>query len=170
MKKYEEITVMKGEGVRGGFYWPSITRLSDGRLMAGSSGFRVKHICPFGEVAVNYSSDEGKTWSAPESVLNTPLDDRDAGVVEYNGKIYIDKEIIQLNRDELVLPKLFDQREENTVWMLIASYEEGRLTDFQLIETLESRAYDLSAMEGDIQVFFLSAANQAPLLPALNIH
>ena len=89
MKKYEEITVMKGEGVRGGFYWPSITRLSDGRLMAGSSGFRVKHICPFGEVAVNYSSDEGKTWTAPESVLNTPLDDRDAGVVEYNGKIIV---------------------------------------------------------------------------------
>lgn len=90
--------------------------------------------------------------------------------VEYNGKIYTDKEIIQLNRDELVLPKLFDQQEENTVWILIASYEEGRLTDLQLVETMESRTYDLSAMEGDIQVFFLSTANQAPLLPALNIH
>lgn len=89
MKKYEEQIVMQGEGERGGFYWPSIARLDDGRLIAGCSGFRVKHICPFGEVAIAFSSDDGKSWTEPKSVLNTPLDDRDAGVVDYDGKIIV---------------------------------------------------------------------------------
>ena len=130
------------------------------------------------QVLFNWSADFRSCMAAVNGqmlpcTVNTQQEDARLTLtasVEYNGKIYTDKEIIQLNRDELVLPKLFDQQEENTVWILIASYEEGRLTDLQLVETMESRTYDLSAMEGDIQVFFLSAANQAPLLPALNIH
>ena len=91
--------------------------------------------------------------------------------VVYNDKTYEDEEIIHLEREELVLPKLFTDQRAETVWMLIAGYTEGRLTDFQLVEHAVGGTYDLSNIVGtDIQVFFLNNVNQAPLLPSLNIH
>ena len=71
------------------FGWPSVARLQDGSLLAASSGFRLSHICPFGKVAAVRSYDEGKTWTAPEIVMDTLLDDRDAGICTFgeNGVI-----------------------------------------------------------------------------------
>jgi hypothetical protein len=65
------------------FAWPSITRLHDGRLAMVASGFRMKHVCPFGKAIIAYSSDEGKTWTRPAVVIDTPLDDRDAGILPF---------------------------------------------------------------------------------------
>lgn len=62
------------------FAWPSVERLPDGRLAAVTSGFRFGHVCPFGKAVISYSSDEGKTWTKPAPVIDTPLDDRDAGI------------------------------------------------------------------------------------------
>lgn len=91
--------------------------------------------------------------------------------VVYNDKTYTDEEIIHLEREELVLPKLFTYQHAETVWMLIAGYTEGRLTDLQLVEHAVGGTYDLSNIVGtDIQVFFLNNSNQAPLLPSLSIH
>ena len=61
--------------------WPSICRCDDGSLLACFSGDRLEHVCPFGRVLAVRSLDEGKTWSAPITAINTPLDDRDAGIV-----------------------------------------------------------------------------------------
>ncbi|MBQ6065758.1 MAG: exo-alpha-sialidase [Clostridia bacterium] len=71
------------------FAWPSIARLNDGRFAVTCSGFRRDHLCPFGQAVMITSADEGKTWSAPVAVIETPLDDRDAGVVPFgeNGVI-----------------------------------------------------------------------------------
>lgn len=60
--------------------WPSIARRPDGELVAVFSGDRDAHVCPFGKTFLVRSPDNGKSWSAPELVNNTPLDDRDAGV------------------------------------------------------------------------------------------
>lgn len=65
--------------------WPSVCRTDDGRLISVCSGYRMQHICPFGKTVMNISSDEGKTWSAPIIVNDSPLDDRDAGVVNLGG-------------------------------------------------------------------------------------
>ena len=65
------------------FAWPSITRLPDGKLAAVCSGFRYAHICPFGKAVISYSEDEGKTWTNPAPVIDTPLDDRDAGIMVF---------------------------------------------------------------------------------------
>lgn len=65
------------------FGWPSVTRLADGALAMVASGFRLKHICPFGKGIICYSRDEGKTWTAPAVVMDTPLDDRDCGIVNF---------------------------------------------------------------------------------------
>ena len=75
--------VMTGKGRKNNFMWPSIARLADGRLIAVCSGFRLKHVCPFGCVAAAVSYDEGRSWSEPFVLFDTPLDDRDAGVTPW---------------------------------------------------------------------------------------
>ncbi len=62
--------------------WPTVITLSDGTLLAGWSGDRFKHICPFGRVMMARSNDGGYTWLPPYCVQDTPLDDRDAGLLQ----------------------------------------------------------------------------------------
>ncbi len=65
------------------FGWPSVCRLQDGSLMAVASGFRLAHVCPFGKVVALRSYDEGNSWSSPEIIIDTPLDDRDGGIMTF---------------------------------------------------------------------------------------
>lgn len=65
------------------FAWPSIARLKDGTLLMGASGFRMKHVCPFGKAVLCYSFNEGQVWTPPAVVIDTLLDDRDCGVVPF---------------------------------------------------------------------------------------
>jgi len=74
-------------GERFGYFgWPSIARLDDGTFVVSSSGLRTEHVCPFGKTVLNFSPDDGCTWSAPVVINDSPLDDRDAGVVNLGGK------------------------------------------------------------------------------------
>ena len=50
---------------------------------------RTRHVCPFGKVTVAYSEDDGATWSKPEILINTPLDDRDAGVAVSGERVIV---------------------------------------------------------------------------------
>ena len=68
------------------FGWPSIARLQNGKIAVVASGFRRRHVCPFGKAVISYSEDEGKTYTAPAPVIDTVLDDRDAGVVPFGEK------------------------------------------------------------------------------------
>ena len=69
-----------------GYYaWPSVARMDSGELAAVSSGGRFAHVCPWGRTALFRSADDGDTWTAPEFVNNSPLDDRDAGIVSLGG-------------------------------------------------------------------------------------
>ncbi|MCY2986513.1 MAG: sialidase family protein [Planctomycetota bacterium] len=62
--------------------WPTLARRRNGQLLLVYSGGRESHVCPFGRVELMRSDDDGQTWSWPEVVLDAPIDDRDAGVVE----------------------------------------------------------------------------------------
>lgn len=62
--------------------WPTLIRRKSGELLAVYSGSRQAHVCPFGRVELIRSSDEGQTWSHPQVIFDTPIDDRDAGIVE----------------------------------------------------------------------------------------
>ena len=62
--------------------WPSITRTDGGELLAVFSGERDGHVCPFGVTQMIRSQDNGRTWSEPVIINNTPLDDRDAGIIQ----------------------------------------------------------------------------------------
>jgi len=79
----KQLTLIQKEDLFGYFAWPSIARLTDGRLIATCSGYRMAHVCPFGKVAVTVSEDDGETWSEPQVLFETPLDDRDAGVTPW---------------------------------------------------------------------------------------
>ena len=77
-------------GSFGYFAWPTAKRLQDGRIAVAASGFRIVHVCPFGKAVMSVSSDEGKTYSPPAVIIDTPLDDRDGGLCPFDesGLIY----------------------------------------------------------------------------------
>jgi sialidase-1 len=64
--------------------WPTLTRTQDGTLHLVYSGGRQHHVCPFGQVHLMTSVDEGKTWTWPRVLVDGILDDRDAGILQTN--------------------------------------------------------------------------------------
>jgi len=62
--------------------WPTLARRKNGELLLVCSGGRESHVCPFGRVDLMRSADGGENWSYPRVVLDGPIDDRDAGVLE----------------------------------------------------------------------------------------
>ncbi len=68
--------------------WPTVIALEDGVLMATWSN-RFFHVCPFGKVVRSFSYDGGYTWTEQEVVLDTPLDDRDGGLCQHQGKVFL---------------------------------------------------------------------------------
>ena len=60
--------------------WPTVARDDRGTLYAAASGHRLGHVCPFGKNLLYVSHDQGSTWSAPQIINDTFLDDRDAGL------------------------------------------------------------------------------------------
>ncbi len=70
----------------GYFGWPSIARQADGTLAVVASGPRYAHVCPWGKTTLITSKDNGETWSLPRVITNSPIDDRDAGIVALGGQ------------------------------------------------------------------------------------
>ena len=70
----------------GYFAWPTVALLQNGVIAVGASGFRFEHVCPFGKAVISYSYDGGETYTNPAPVIDTPLDDRDAGICTFGEK------------------------------------------------------------------------------------
>jgi len=62
--------------------WPTVARRRNGELLVSCSGNREAHVCPFGRVELIRSTDDGRTWSDPQVLMDTLIDDRDSGVLE----------------------------------------------------------------------------------------
>jgi hypothetical protein len=62
--------------------WPTLARRRNGQLLLAYSGGRETHVCPFGRVELIVSNDDGKSWGWPRVLLDSDIDDRDAGVLE----------------------------------------------------------------------------------------
>ncbi len=69
--------------------WPTICK-GDGDTIYAVSSARKFHVDPFGAVIISESHDKGETWSEARIVVDTPVDDRDAGIVYLgNGKMLV---------------------------------------------------------------------------------
>ena len=62
--------------------WPTLARRRNGQLLLVCSGGRESHVCPFGQVELMRSDDDGATWTFPRVLLDLAIDDRDAGILE----------------------------------------------------------------------------------------
>jgi len=62
--------------------WPTLARCKDSELLVTYSGGREAHVCPFGRVEMIRSGDGGRAWGEPRVLLDSPIDDRDAGVLQ----------------------------------------------------------------------------------------
>ncbi|MCP4787575.1 MAG: exo-alpha-sialidase [Fuerstiella sp.] len=62
--------------------WPTMIQRKNGELLVVCSGGRESHVCPFGRVELIRSTDDGETWTYARTILDGPIDDRDAGILE----------------------------------------------------------------------------------------
>ena len=69
----------------GYFGWPTVALTGSGVLVVAASGLRNDHVCPFGRTVICRSEDDGTSWTSPQVVNDSPLDDRDAGLVSMGG-------------------------------------------------------------------------------------
>jgi len=63
--------------------WPSIIRAQNGDLLVSFCRSE-EHLGPAGDILLIRSSDNGETWSPPEILYQTPLDDRECGMTLLN--------------------------------------------------------------------------------------
>lgn len=76
--------IMSNHGSRHNYFgWPTAARLQNGKIAVVASGFRCRHVCPFGKTVISYSEDNGETYTAPAPVIDTVLDDRDGGILPF---------------------------------------------------------------------------------------
>lgn len=62
--------------------WPTVARRKNGELWVVWSGGREEHVCPFGQVVSMCSRDDGASWTRARVLHDSPMDDRDSGVLE----------------------------------------------------------------------------------------
>ena len=80
----------KEESLFGYYGWPTVERLPDGTLIVVASGLRTGHVCFGGKTTMFISKNDGKTWLGPIVVNDTPMDDRDAGILHLgNDKLLV---------------------------------------------------------------------------------
>jgi sialidase-1 len=98
-ERFAHVVVCSDGGAGGYEAFPDVRLLESGELLcvfyAGFShvslpgygpGGKLPPACPrAGRIALVRSRDLGRTWSAPEVVVDTPLDDRDPSIVELAG-------------------------------------------------------------------------------------
>lgn len=82
------ITVFSDGGAGRYEAFPDVCRLRDGRLQCITYASYAHVGVPSaewplgGRIVASWSSDEGRTWTAPETLLDTPADDRDPSITQ----------------------------------------------------------------------------------------
>lgn len=84
LKSEDAKTVMSNPKSRHNYFgWPTVAKLQNGKIAVVASGFRCRHVCPFGKTVISYSEDNGETYTQPAPVIDTVLDDRDGGILAF---------------------------------------------------------------------------------------
>ncbi|MBQ7546095.1 MAG: exo-alpha-sialidase [Clostridia bacterium] len=76
--------IMQNSGSHHNYFgWPTVAKLQNGKIAVVASGFRRRHVCPFGKAVIAYSEDGGESYTPPAPVIDTVLDDRDGGILAF---------------------------------------------------------------------------------------
>lgn len=87
-ERLKPVLICQDAGAGGYEAFPDVCRLADGRLICvfyagyGHVALPNATLPRGGRIACCYSSDEGRTWSSPETIYDGPDDDRDPSVVQ----------------------------------------------------------------------------------------
>tara|TARA_R110002096_G_scaffold29509_7_gene88975 strand:+ start:472 stop:1707 length:1236 start_codon:yes stop_codon:yes gene_type:complete len=95
--------------------WPTLTRRKNGELLVVWSGRREAHVCPFGTVEMMRSRDDGETWTFPRTLLDSPIDDRDAGILETSQGTLLATTFTSLAYEDYYLKK--GKRTDDARWL-----------------------------------------------------
>ncbi|PYI54037.1 exo-alpha-sialidase [Paenibacillus flagellatus] len=76
-----DVIVASGTPGTSNTYFPSMERLSDGTLFVVYYGASA-HEGTDGKIMKTVSTDDGQTWSAPVTMIDTPEDDRDPSIMQ----------------------------------------------------------------------------------------
>lgn len=83
----ENITVFASDSLYTA--WPSIVKTNNGDILVVFSETE-EHMAPNGKIMGIRSHDEGKTWSKPFVIYDSPLDDRESGITKlHDGTFFI---------------------------------------------------------------------------------
>lgn len=118
--------IMSNEGSRHNYFaWPTATRLQNGKIAVVASGFRLRHICPFGKSVIAFSENEGESYSAPAPVIDTVLDDRDGGIMtfgesgvivtSFNNTLGFQRSFVESNYDKGYHDMITPEEEKNAL-------------------------------------------------------
>lgn len=91
--------------------WPTLARQANGQLLLAYSGGRQAHVCPFGRVEFMTSSDDGQSWSWPQVIHDSPIDDRDAGILETSQGT-----LLATTFTSLAYESILEQQENGSNW------------------------------------------------------
>ncbi len=92
--------------------WPTVARTKSGELLVACSGGREQHVCPFGQVWLYRSKDGGETWTWPQTVYDSPIDDRDAGILVSDKGTFLVTTFTSLAYWDYSLKKEYDLRQK----------------------------------------------------------
>jgi sialidase-1 len=79
------VVVQSDGSLRSYYGWPTVARLENGQIVVAASGHRMAHVCPWGRTTLWVSDDQGESFGPTQVAHDSPLDDRDAGVVALCG-------------------------------------------------------------------------------------
>ena len=132
-------TVMSNPGsLHSYFAWPTAARLQNGQIAVVASGFRRRHVCPFGKTVISYSADEGESYTPPAPVIDTVLDDRDGGILpfgennvivtSFNNTVDFQRRSAKSSYDLAYLELITPQQEENALGATFRISNDGGVT------------------------------------------
>jgi len=122
------------------FAWPTIARLRNGKLAVAASGYRLTHVCPFGKGVLTISENEGETWCQPMVLVDTVMDNRDAGVLPFGESgVFYHSIISSLEYNRQWLKRTFHHTADN--WLKNATPDEDyRVAYLNLITPEQEKA------------------------------
>ena len=113
------------------YAWPGMVKISEREILVAASE-RLHHTCPYGREVIVRSTDAGQSWTLPQEVYNSELDDRDSNLnIAPDGTLILSwftstafenhwtkraKRVSNLMRDELLGPWMCCSRDMGDNW------------------------------------------------------